>query len=291
MTPNPAPTVSVLVPRRAICGEGPYWHAASGSVLWVDNERGEILRTDPATLDTAVTVYPPGIGAAAPREAGGLIAATGTGFVGLADDGTVTHRVDCLADGIRMNDAKADPAGIYWSGSCALDFAAGRGGLWRLDENWRAEQVLEGLALPNGLGWSPDGRTFYLVDSMARAIYSYPFDPETSTLTPTPSVPVGPEAFTALPDGLAVDVRGHLWVAEYGGGALHEFAPDGTRVQRIAVPTAQTTSCAFVGPERDQLWVTSAANGLDEDAEPLAGNVFLVTGHGTSGLPVASFRG
>lgn len=291
MSENSRATASVVVPRRAVCGESPYWHAASGTVLWVDNERGEILRTDPATGESTLIVYPPGLGAVAPRAAGGVIAATTSGFVGLTDDGAVTVRVDCLADGIRMNDAKADPAGVYWSGSCALDFAAGQGGLWRLDETWQPTLVLSGFALPNGLGWSPDGSVFYLIDSMARTLYSYPFDPETSTLTPSPRVLVGPEAFHGLPDGLAVDVRGHLWVAEYGGSAVHEFAPDGTRVQTVAIPTAQPTSCAFVGPDRDQLWVTSAANRLDEAGDPLAGSVFVVAGHGTSGLPVASFRG
>ncbi|AMB60038.1 SMP-30/gluconolactonase/LRE family protein [Microterricola viridarii] len=290
MSENLRPSVSVVVPRRAVCGESPYWHAASGTVLWVDNERGEIFRADPATGDGSLIVYPLGIGAVAPRAAGGVIAVTTSGFVGLADDGTVTRRVDCLPAGIRMNDAKADPAGVYWSGSCALDFAAGRGGLWRLDESWQPTLVLDGFALPNGLGWSPDGALFYLIDSMARTLYSYPFDPETSTVTPSPRVLVGPEAFRALPDGLAVDVLGHLWVAEYGGAAVHEFAPDGALVQTITMPTAQPTSCAFVGPERDQLWVTSAANGLDE-SDALAGHVFLVAGHGTSGLPVASFRG
>ena len=109
--------VSVALSRRAVCGEGPLWHGASDTVYWVDIEAGEILRTDLGTGTTKVIVYPEMVGAVAPRERGGMVAAVTSSFVGLTDDSTVTHRVDCLPEGIRMNDAKTDPAGRY----CAAD--------------------------------------------------------------------------------------------------------------------------------------------------------------------------
>ena len=283
--------VTVTVPWRAECGEGPFWHAASETVYWVDIVRGEILRTDARSGETSVLGYPEMVGAVAPRERGGMVAAVASGFVGLDDAGIVTHRVPCLGQGVRMNDAKTDPAGRYWSGSCAMDFLAGHGGLWMLDENWEAHLVLPGLTKPNGLGWSPDGHTFYLVETQDRTVLSFPFDPETSTITPTPTVLIGPGEFPGYPDGLSVDSRGHLWIAEFAGSALYEFAPDGTRLRTIAIPTSQPTSCAFVGAELDQLWVTSAAAGLSERDDPLAGSVLLVSGHGATGLPVPTFRG
>ncbi|GAB3818192.1 SMP-30/gluconolactonase/LRE family protein [Tessaracoccus terricola] len=286
--------VDVLVPRRAECGEGPVWHAPSGSVFWVDIIAGEVLRTGldggrPAT--TGAVSLPWMVGAVSPRTDDGLVAAVESGFVGLDEDGTVTRRVDCLPDGVRMNDAKVDPAGRFWAGSCAYDFAPGRGGLWVLDEHWRARQVLSGLRQPNGLGWSPDGSVFYLVETQDRQVLRFRFDPTTSGLGSDPEVLVGSDVFRGVPDGLAVDTRGHLWVAEFGGSALSEFTADGALVQRINIPTPQPTSCAFVGPGLDQLWVTSAADGLGADAHPEAGSVFLVTGHGATGVPVPAFGG
>ncbi|MGV8845766.1 SMP-30/gluconolactonase/LRE family protein [Tessaracoccus sp.] len=283
--------VCVVVSRRAECGEGPFWHGGSGTVYWVDIVPGQILRTNLRSGVTHAVTYPDMVGAVAPRRDGGVVAAVASGFVGLDDGGTVTQRVDCLGNGIRMNDAKTDPAGRYWSGSCALDFASGKGGLWRLDENWDAILVLSGLTQPNGMGWSPDGRTFYLVETQDRVILSFAFDPATSTLVSTPTVLVGPANFSGYPDGLSVDSRGHLWVAEYAGSALHEFAPDGRPLRKIAIPTPQPTSCAFVGPELDQLWVTSAAAGLDPALEELAGSIFLVSGHGAIGVPIPAFIG
>lgn len=283
--------VSVAVSARPECGEGPVWHAPSESVLWVDIVRGQVFRTHLETGETTSIDYPEMVGAAAPRVGGGVVAAVASGFVGLDCDGNVTKRVDCLPEGIRMNDAKVDPAGHYWAGSCAMDFAAGAGGLWMLDSAWEPTLVLPGLTQPNGLGWSPDGTYFYLVETQARTILRFDFDPLTSTLSPEPVALTAPGTFSGYPDGLAVDARGHLWVAEFAGSALHELSPDGALLQSIAIPTAQPMSCAFVGPELDQLWVTSAAAGLSIETDPLAGSIFLVDGHGTSGQPVPNFEG
>jgi len=253
--------VSVAVSARPECGEGPVWHAPSGSVIWVDIVRGQIFRTHLKDGDTATVDYPEMVGAAAPRAGGGMVAAVASGFVGMDDAGNVTERVDCLPAGIRMNDAKADPAGRYWAGSCAMDFTAGQGGLWMLNEEWEATLALPGLTQPNGIGWSPDGKYLYLVETQDRTILRFPFDPESSTLSPEPVTLTAPGTFAGYPDGLAVDSSGHLWVAEFAGSAIHELSADGELLRSIAIPTAQPTSCAFVGPELGQLWVTSAAAG------------------------------
>lgn len=283
--------VKVAVSRRSVCGEGPTWHPPSNSIYWVDIVPGEILRTDLDSLTTRTISFPEMVGAAAPRVDGGIVAAVATGFAGFDATGEVDRSIACLPDGVRMNDAKVDPAGRYWAGSCALDFESGKGSLWLLDEDWRAHQVLDQLTQPNGLGWSPNGTVFYLVETQARIILSFDFDPVSSAITSAPRVLVDSDSFTGFPDGLAVDTEGNLWVAEFGGGSIHKFTAAGNKVTTFPIPTQQPTSCAFVGPALDELWVTSAAAGLTEQADPLAGSIFQVQGHGATGLPVAEFRG
>jgi sugar lactone lactonase YvrE len=284
--------VSVAVSRRARCGEGPIWDPTANAVHWVDIVEGEMLVTDFATGETRATSYPEMVGAVAPRVGGGIVAAVASGFVGLDTDGAIDRRADILPEGIRMNDAKTDPAGRFWAGSCEMGFSEGLGGLWRLDGNWEATLVLSNLTLPNGLGWSPDARVFYLVESQSRQVLHFDFDLESGTLTSSASVLVDADAFPdGLPDGLAVDTRGHLWVAEYAGSAIHEFSPAGIRLQTVEIPTKQTTSCNFVGPALDELWVTSAAQQIDPDEDAEAGSIFRVEGLGAVGLPTAAFRG
>lgn len=280
--------VNVVVSRRAECGEGPYWDTVSNTVVWVDIIGKQALRTVVGG-DTVAIDYPEMVGAAAPRSNGGLVLAVESGFVLLDAGGEATQRIDILTPTVRMNDAKVDPAGRYWAGSCAMDFAAGQGGLWRLDENLNAELMVPNLTQPNGIGWSPDGRAMYLVETQDRVILRFDFDPETSEVTSAPTVFA--DGFTNYPDGLCVDTDGHVWVAEFAGSAVYELDTSGTVVRTIDIPTAQPTSCAFVGENLQTLWVTSAAAGLDADAEPHAGSIFEISGHGATGVPVALFKG
>lgn len=284
--------VSVAVSRRAECGEGPIWDPVRNAVHWVDIIRGEMLVTDFASGATHVTAYPEMVGAVAPRVGGGIVAAVASGFVGIDAEGLTDRRADILPQGSRMNDAKTDPSGRLWAGSCQVEFSEGLGGLWRLDEDWRSVLVLENLTLPNGMGWSPDGSTFYLVETLARQILRFGFDPESSTITSAASVLVDADTFPeGLPDGLAVDTRGHLWIASYQGSAVHEFSPEGDRLSTVTVPTLQTTSCNFVGPGLDEMWVTSAASRIDPTTDAAAGSVFRIEGLGAVGLAIPAFRG
>jgi sugar lactone lactonase YvrE len=284
--------VSIAVSRRAECGEGPVWDPTSNAVHWVDIVGRQMLVTDFATGAAEVTDHPEMVGAVAPRVGGGTVAAVASGFVGFDAAGAVDRRADILPVGIRMNDAKTDPAGRYWAGSCELGFAECRGGLWRLDENWEPELVLTGMALPNGMGWSPDGSVFYLVETQARQIRRFDFDPDASRITSEASVLVEADEFPeGLPDGLTVDAAGHLWVASYGGSAVHEFSPEGILLRSVPMPTRQPTSCSFVGPRWDELWVTSAAAQIDPAADADAGSIFRVEGLGAVGLATTVFRG
>lgn len=282
---------TVVVKSSAEVGEGPFWVPSDNLVHWVDIPPGHILTTDYATGVTTTFEYKEMVGAAVPRLSGGMVAAVESGFVGFDSNWDTTHTLDLLGDNYRMNDAKTDAAGNFWAGSNTIDFIPGEGSLWRLDKNWNATVVHTGLTLPNGIGWSPDNTTMYVVDSMQKIMLQFPFDPTESMIAGEPTVFAGPEAFDGLPDGLAMDIRGHIWLAEFGSAQLTEFSPDGSIVSRTALPTKQTTSCAFVGPELDTLWVTSAAIGLDPAAEPDAGSIFEITGMPAPGIPVLPFVG
>jgi len=52
-----------------------------------------------------------------------------------------------------------------------------------LSADFTPRTVLEGLTLPNGLGWSPDGPSFYLADTLVGEICSYRLDPSSCELT------------------------------------------------------------------------------------------------------------
>ena len=94
------------------------------------------------------------------------------------------------------------------------------------------------------------------------------------------------------PDGATIDAEGCLWSAQFGGGCLIRYTPDGTIDRVIRMPVGKPASVAFGGDDYRRLYVTTASRGMTEAqlaAEPLAGRV-LVMDVGVAGLPPARFR-
>ena len=79
--------------------------------------------------------------------------------------------------------------------------------------------MLDDLTISNGVGWSPDGRTMYLVDSGPRVVHAFAFDAERGEIADGRVLVTVPET-VGSPDGMTVDAAGDLWVAIYGGGAV-----------------------------------------------------------------------
>ena len=75
-------------------------------------------------------------------------------------------------------------------------------------------------------------------------------------------------------DGLTVDDENAVWLAHWGGSRITRFLPDGTIDGILEMPVPQVTSCAFGGPDRNLLFITTAARNLDLNEFPLAGGVF-----------------
>lgn len=283
--------VRVLVPARARVGEGPFWDAARGVLHWVDILGGQLFTSDTMTGVTVTRQRPNLLGAAAPCE-GGFVLADQAGFATITEQGADGRRLEILASGSRMNDAKCDSEGRLWAGSTDLDFAADGGRVHVLTSGWQTHVALEGLTLPNGMGWSPDDGTFYLVDSVVGLLLAYDFDATSGQI----SRPRELARFTedgVVPDGLCVDSAGYLWVAMWGGSRVDRLTPDGTTTASIALPVRQPSSCAFGGTDLDVLYITSASEGMELDAGPesLDGSVLAVDGLGVTGLPVRGYAG
>jgi sugar lactone lactonase YvrE len=282
--------ITVAIPGTARVGESPCWDAGTGTLSWVDIMSGTVYRSDLSSPAQTVVELPIMVGAAAPKASGGFVTATARGFADIDPGGRVVRQLDVLPDGVRMNDAKCDPAGRFWAGGCALDFATGQGSLHVLQPDWTTEEVFSGLTQPNGLGWSPDGATFYLIDTQARQLTAY-------DVVPGQVVPAAPRVLKRFPvplgypDGLTVDADGGLWVAMWGGGRILHLSPSGRVIDELPMPVAQPSSCVFGGPELDVLYVTSATEGMAVGPDDPSGSVFAVTGLGVRGLPSQRFGG
>ncbi|PSR84075.1 hypothetical protein BD289DRAFT_506312 [Coniella lustricola] len=183
-----------------------------------------------------------------------------------------------LDDQTRMNDGAIDARGRWWAGSMALDEESRIGRLWRMDkavqESTEEASVLElgGLVdtpVPNGPVWSPDDRIMYVNETPASKMFRYDYDAETGKASNKRLFAQLDDG--GLPDGMAVDVEGCVWVAVNSKGYVARLSPEGELIAKCNVPGAKMASCpAFGGRDMKTLFITSIA------AEGSNGSVYRV---------------
>jgi sugar lactone lactonase YvrE len=288
----PAFAADLVLDARAELGEGPHWDAATDTLVWVDIMAGEVHRFDPAAgTDTKFDVGQP-VGAAVPRSGGGLVLALRDGVAVVSDTGGELRwlvEIERESARTRMNDAACDPQGRLWAGTMDVEEREPIGTLYRVTGGGEVEAVLPEVTISNGLGWSPDGRTLFYIDSPCRALEAFDFDPEAGAISrrrQVCAIDPGP----GEPDGLTVDAEGCIWVGLWEGWALRRFSPEGHPLATVEVPAARVTSCAFGGAGLATLYITTARPDDNDPRQPHAGGVFSVR-PGVHGLPGQTFAG
>jgi sugar lactone lactonase YvrE len=252
--------LEVMCDDGNLCGEGPIWDAHRRRLLWVDAESALVYGYHPpeGRRETLIRSHP--VSGIALNRDHALVLVGGAGAYLFRPPG----RFFLLADRhggeeLVFNDCLADPKGrlyagtYYWNDGHMIK----TGALYLLDTDGSLEMVDEGFEIANGLGLSPDGRTLYFADSGARTIYAYEVDAATGRPARRRSF-VRVPAEEGIPDGLAVDSEGYVWSAQWYGGAVVRYDPEGREERRIALPVKQVSSVAFGGPSLTDLYVTSA---------------------------------
>jgi sugar lactone lactonase YvrE len=269
----------VVLDARAELGEGPVWDGRAACLYFVDILRGHVQRFDPATRALRTFHVNQSVGALALTETNDLLLAVGNGFARLdLESGGVTMvaEVEAHRPDLRMNDGSCDRAGRFWAGTMALDERPGEGALYRLDRNGHVETMLGSVTISNGIDWTDDDRRMYFIDTPTHSIDVFDFDATAGAITNRRTFARIPPSVGA-PDGLTVDAEGGVWVALWGGSAVHRYAPDGAVDYMIRLPTTYPTSCAFGGADLQDLYITTATialRPLERDRQPHAGGLF-----------------
>ena len=258
--------------RRDRLGEGLLWSARETALYWVDILGARVHRLDLASGRVDDWSMPDTIGWLIEREQGGFVAGLGRAFVSLTFDPLSIETIaapEPERDGNRFNDAKADAAGRIWAGSMPFTCDRPSGAFYRLDPDGRATRIEDGYTIPNGPAIGDD--FLFHTDTALDTIFRYPVNDDGSVGPREAHIVFEPD--WGHPDGMTIDAEGHLWVACWGGSCVARFDPAGRRERTIALPASQITNVAFAGDALDRMFVTSAADGVDE---PQAGCLFEV---------------
>jgi sugar lactone lactonase YvrE len=279
---NPEPVTE----PGAKLGEGPLWDVAAQRLLWLDIYAGTVYELDPATGAQRSWTVGGLVGSLALAADGRLVLGIDGRLVTLdRDSGEVEALAQLSSDpDVRCNDGGVDPQGRLLVGTMSISGVEGAAALYRLERDGQVTQLLAGVTISNGLGWDETGERLMHIDTHTGRLTAYRYGDG------APLKPIG-EAIDAgagpgVPDGMAIDADGRLWIAFWGGHEVRCFEQDGTELERLRLPAHYVTSCAFGGASLDELYVTTARWDRSAVDEPLAGAVFRLR-PGVVGRPPA----
>ncbi|MCB8840153.1 SMP-30/gluconolactonase/LRE family protein [Aurantimonas sp. VKM B-3413] len=252
--------------------EGPAYFAASRTLVWSDIPNDRMLRYDECTGTVGVFRHPANhsngntvdrIGRLVSCEHGGRrISRTEI-------DGSVVTLVDSY-EGRRLN----SPNDIVEKSDGTLWFTDPTYGIDSDYEGHRAESeqagcyvyrfdpkdgsltaVADDFEKPNGIAFSPDERTLYIVDTGLTHREDGPRHIRRFAVSQDGRLTGGEvfaESSVGLFDGLRLDEAGRIWTS--AGDGVHCYDPDGTLIGKVKVPEVVANVC-FGGPKRNYLYI------------------------------------
>ncbi|MBT3314301.1 MAG: SMP-30/gluconolactonase/LRE family protein [Anaerolineae bacterium] len=257
-------------------GENPLWHPTEKRLYWTDIPTGRIFHYDPVTAETEQIYSGEIVGGFTFQADGGLLLFMACGKIAKWKDGkleTLIEEIPAERES-RFNDVIADPQGRVFCGT--MPSATDLGRLYRLDPDRSLHLLLDGINISNGLGFTPDQKTLYYTESVARKIYKFDYDAESGQISNQRTWKEIPPN-EGVPDGLTVDADGFIWSARWEGSAVYKYAPSGENVQKIEIPAQKVTSITFGCENLKNLYVTTALDGgTKEEAGEGAGALFCI---------------
>jgi len=271
--------VEKLAAENALVGEGPVWDIESQSLYWVDIQGGRFWNFDPSTGANTLMHEGYNVAGVTRNTRGGLTVGTweGVQLWNSDDDFVWLHRGEIDGRPIKLNDLTVGPDGSLYGGSGHLDSCT----LFRFKPDGTVEIIDDGIELCNGMGFSPDLRTFYSTDTPKHEIYKWDHNLVTGEISNKKIFATIPVDW-GIPDGMTVDAEGFVWSAIWYGGMVVRFDPDGKEERRVEFPAAQTSSAMFGGKDLNELYVTTATSGTGDPE---------LTGWEPPGFKLDSYRG
>ena len=263
-SPIPDGTELELIANGFQFTEGPLW--VDGGILFSDIPANTIYRWSPGGgVEVFRSPSQKSNGLVLDGEGRLLIAQHGARRVARLEDGTEVALATAY-DGKALNspnDLAVHPDGsIYFTdptwGLEGRPAELGFTGVYRLDTEGDIHLLASDLNQPNGIAFSPDLATLYVTTSNERTVVAYDLaDGEVSNGRVFARLTGGAPNDAA--DGMVVGTDGTLFVAGPSGpseSGVVVFAPDGTRLDAVAVP-GQTTNVTFGDDDGRALYITS----------------------------------
>ena len=271
----------LFIDCRNSLGEGPFWHPSRGELLWFDIHPGDLYSADTKGNIVGKWNFGEPVAAAALVDHDTILVASATAIVEFSFKTGAQKKIAPLeAENAttRANDSRVSPHGGWWIGTMGLHGEKNAGKVYHYRDG-KFTTILSDITIPNSTCFSPDGKIAYFSDSPSRQIRKVSLDAATGLPNGPWEVFVDINGSKAVPDGSVVDSEGCLWNAEYGGGRVVRYTPDGKVDRIVELPCPHVTCPAFGGDDLRTLYITTAHQNLDADGRkkwPTAGSLFSI---------------
>ncbi|PWR00448.1 SMP-30/gluconolactonase/LRE family protein [Leucothrix pacifica] len=242
--------IDCVLDIKADIGESAVWCTETHSLFWVDIPKGTLNSFDPTTGHNQSWSMGESLGCFALTNRATIVLALASGSV---------YCLDVITDQDEPEDKEA-----------AVN----------------VRKIMSGFHIPNGMAFSPDGKTAYISDSFPeiRTIWAYDYD-LTDGVWSNQRVFFDTKGRPGRPDGGTIDADGCYWMAGVSGWELVRITPAGKVDMVIEFPVEKPTKIAFGGDNLDTLFVTSLGCDITEGThQPHAGGLFALTVPGVTGL-------
>jgi D-xylono/L-arabinono-1,4-lactonase len=289
MTMRPPSSVPEVVADQACSlATGPFWQPASGLLYWTDGQDGSLYSYGSAASKATKLTVGEKVIQGVPRRGGGVVLFMADGTLKVFDAAGLKAIEMPLSWNPRaqLEAVTADRQGrLLYAVRSQVTRSAN---LYRAGADGSVEEVLTGLGRASGLGLDPSGAILYCSDAASREIVRFLCDRETGALTGREVIFQVPESL-GTPHGLAVDAKGFLWVAVWGGSCVLRLSPTGKEDRRAYFTAKLLSGLAFGGQGLRDLFVVSSGAEDRKANGPGAGALYrLLPGVRGASTPLLS---
>lgn len=212
-------------------GEGPRWH--DGRLWFSDGPAGRVYSAG-ETGDLTVAAEVPRASGLGWLPDGTLVVSTlfEAKIHHVDPQGHIAATFDLGDRAWSTNDLVVAPDGRAYADLYKQTHNALVGEIGLVDSAGTVRVVATGLAVPNGLGFLPDGSTLVVSETNGSRLLAFSSEPDGSLGSPTVFADLGPDRH---PDGLCIDAEGGVWVGCYDSGEFLRVIAGGTVTNRVTV--------------------------------------------------------
>lgn len=262
----------IVSEKKFTVGESPRWNYEDHTLWFTDVPEQKLISFDPKTEKFSELKLYKNISGFSFNADGRIICATHNGvYIANRDGDMELIAEEFEGEYLKCNDCTADAKGRFLFGTSFYDpgFNQGAlGSLYIMDTDRSIKRVDTGIRHSNGIGFSPNGDILYFTDCASRIIYAYDYDLNTGNIS-NKRIFVKVPPYEGIPDGLAVDSYGYVWSAQWYGGVVIRYTPEGEKDFIMRTPGQQTSSLTFGGDGLMDIYVTSASRWAYLDDTPI----------------------